>query len=315
VIGVVGRRLVALVPTLLLISFGVFALVTLVPGDAAATIAGGASADPARVAEIRHELGLDDPLLVQYEHWLEGAVHLDFGDSLIGRTPVSADLSRRCPITASIALGALAVALLIGIPVGLLAGVRPRSRLDRVLLVGTSVGVAVPSFLVATVLITFVAVELHWLDPIGYTPFGSSPWQWFRHLILPCVSLGIGGAAGIARQLRAALIGEMRKQYVRTAWAMGATPVRVVLKHALKNASLPVVTTLGLELASLLGGAVIIEYLFAIEGLGSYMIRAIPAFDVPVIQGVTIVIVLAYVVVTLLVDLAYTLLDPRVRIR
>jgi peptide/nickel transport system permease protein len=309
------RRVLLLVPVLLLVSFGVFMLSALVPGDAAVTLAGGDSATLERIEEVRTQLGLDDPLLVQYWHWLTDAVRLDFGTSLYGGSlTVWDEISARVPVTFGLALLALLIGVLIGVPVGIAAAMRPGGLLDRTCLVGTSVGIAIPNFFLAMVLITVFAVQFELLPALGFTRFTDDPVEWFRTMLLPAVSLALFPAASLARQVRAALIDVLQSNYVRTAWATGGGPVRVVGKHALKNAAIPAVTVLGLQLTALLGGAVIIEQLFSIPGLGSYMLRALSASDLPVIQGVTITFVVVHVFLNLLVDISYGFLNPKVRV-
>jgi peptide/nickel transport system permease protein len=312
--ALIARRLVALLPILLLVSLGVFALVTVVPGDAAARIAGGADASLEEIEAVRTELGLDDPLLVQYGRWLQGAVRLDLGESYISGRSVTDEIRSRMPITLAIAFGAIAVAVVLGVPAGIVAGTRPGGLVDRACLLGTSLGIAVPNFVVAIVLVTVFAVNLGWFDPTGFVRFSDSPSGWLRSLILPSLALGAWAAASLARQVRAGLIDVLATSYVRTAWAKGARPGRVVGKHALKNAAIPAVTVLGLQLGTLLGGAVIVEQIFSIQGLGIYLVRAIIDFDLPVIQGVTIVFVLTYALINLVVDVAYGWLNPKVRV-
>lgn len=314
-LGMIVRRLVALVPVLLLVSFGVFMLSTLVPGDAAVTLAGGDSATIERIEEVRAQLGLDDPLLTQYVRWLGDAVRLDFGTSLYGGSlSVWDEISARIPVTFGLALLALLIGVVVGVPVGIAAAMRPGGILDRLCLVTTSIGIAVPNFFVAMLLITVFAVNLGWLPALGFTRFTDDPLEWLRTMILPATSLALFPAAALARQVRAALIDVLQSNYVRTAWASGGSPVRVVGKHALKNAGIPAVTVLGLQLTALIGGAVIIEQLFSIPGLGSYMLRALSQSDLPVIQGVTITFVVMHVLLNLLVDISYGFLNPKVRV-
>jgi peptide/nickel transport system permease protein len=308
------RRLLSLVPLLLLVSFGVFVLVALVPGDAATTLAGGENATPERVAAVRDQLHLDDPLVSQYGRWLGNAVQGDLGESLFSHVPVVDDIRDRFPITLGLALAALVVGLLIGIPVGVFSALRPGRPVDKASRVGTSLAIAIPNYWLAIELVVLFAVTWKWLPPSGYVKFTEDPWGWLEHIVLPAIALGVWSAASLARQLRASLIDALDTRYVRTAWAKGASTRRVVLKHAMKNAAIPVVTVLGLQIGFLLGGTVIIEQIFSIPGMGPYFIRAVTSFDVPVIQGVAIVFVLITVALSLLVDISYGLLDPRVRV-
>jgi peptide/nickel transport system permease protein len=308
------RRMLALVPLLLLVSLAVFSLTLLLPGDPAITLAGGDGASPEAIERVRQELGLDDPFPVRYGRWLGSALRFDFGKSLENGKPVADDIRARLPVTFGIALSALAVSLLIGVPAGILGGVRPGSWMDRVGVLTASLGIALPGFWLAMLLVGVFAVRLAWLPAIGYRSFTESPTDWFRHVVLPALALGTAGAASLARQLRAALVDVLDAPYVRTAWAKGARPRRVIAVHALRNAALPAITILGLQFSALLGGTVIIEQIFGIPGLGTYALRAILSNDLPVIQGVTIVYVLVHVLFNLVVDLSYGLLDPRIRL-
>lgn len=313
-LGLILRRLVAIVPLLLVVSFVVFSLTYLLPGDPATTMAGGVNASPADIERIQEEFGFDDPLVTQYARWLKNAVRLDFGDSLIDQKPVSEEIARRFPVTLSLALSAMAVGLMIGIPLGIMAGMRPGSARDKMSVGVASLGVAIPNFWLAMVLVAVFALELGWFPALGWTNFQDDPREWLNHVVLPAVALGVWAAASLARQLRSGLIDTLDSNYVRTAWAKGGRERRVVGKHALKNAAIPAVTVIALQLSTLLGGAVVVEQLFSIPGLGSYMIAAIRSYDIPVIQGVTVIFVLIYVVMNLLVDISYGYFNPRVRV-
>ena len=308
------RRLAGLVPLLLVLSVAVFLLVYLVPGDPAVTIAGGEAATPERVREVREELGLDQPFVVQYVDWLGDAVRLDFGHSLYSGRSVGDELRHRLPITASLVLGALVFALAVGIPLGALGGTRPGSRTDTAVTTLASAAIAMPSFWLAMILIVFFGLELSWFPVRGYVPFGESPVEWLRHLVLPSVALGTLMAATLARQLRGALADVLDADYVRTAHAKGLAPFRVVGKHALKNAAMPAVTVLGLQVGYLFGGTVIVEQIFAIQGVGTYMVTAISGQDVPIIQGGIMMLAVFVVLANLAVDIAYGFLNPKVRV-
>jgi peptide/nickel transport system permease protein len=314
VAGLVVRRLLALIPTMLIVSFAVFGLVTLVPGDAAAYLAGGDSASPEKVIQVREQLGLDDPFLTQYGRWLKSAATGDLGKSLNSGEPVTSEIRKLFPVTASIVLVALVFGLLIGLPAGLLAGVRPGGKLDRSLMAGTTFGIAVPNFWLAMILITYFAVHWHIFPAIGFTRFGESPFEWLKSVTLPALALSVGLAASLARQVRAALSDVMGSSYIRTAWATGGSVPRVIGKHALKNAAIPALTVLGLQLGGLLGGAVIIEQIFAVPGIGLHVLRAIRTFDLPVIQGVALMFVVINMTLSLLIDVAYGYLNPKVRV-
>jgi len=302
-----------MIPMLLIVSFVVFAFTFLLPGDPARDIAGGLSASPVRVAQLRHQLGLDQPLVTQYLRWLGRLLTLNLGTSLFSGESVSSQLAQRFPVTLSIALGALVVGLLLGFPAGLAAGGRPGSILDRLITVGSSVGIGMPDFWLGIVLIIVFAVKIHLLPAVGYESLTASPLEWARHLLMAWIALGVAIAATIARQLRGSVIDELRQDYARSARSIGLEHRAVLIRHVLRNAVTPVVTLTGLQFAYLLGGTVIIEQIFGIPGLGSYFLQAITSKDVPVIQGVTLVVAVTFLVMNLLVDIAYAWLNPEIR--
>jgi peptide/nickel transport system permease protein len=317
-LGMIARRVLSLIPVLLVVTFVVFLLVELVPGDAAQSVAGGANATPEKIAEVREELGLDRPVLERYVDWLGDAVQLDFGKSYASYNNVAAptvaeEIVERLPVSLGLALAGLLVAIVIGIPLGILAGMRPGGVVDRLSVTGTSFGLAIPNFVLAFFLIQVFALSLDWFPAQGYTKFSDDPSAWLESIVLPAISLGVLAAASVARQTRAALIDVLQSNYVRTAFAVGTGTRRTVVKYAFKNASIPTVTVLGLQLAGLIGGVVIIEQIFVIPGLGTYMLRALTLPDVPVIQAVTVTFVVVYVLLNLVVDISYGYLNPRVR--
>jgi peptide/nickel transport system permease protein len=314
VIAYVLRRLVAIIPLLLLISFAVFSLTLLIPGDPARQIL-GPNAPASQVAQLRHQMGLDQPYFVQYWHWLVNALHGNLGRSIQENSSVSHEIAQRFPVTFSIAIGGLAVTLLVGVPLGVLAGTRPGSLADRFVTIGTSTMLAIPDFWLAILLVLLFSVNLKVLPAIGYVPFTQSPLEWASHLCLPWIAVGVGGAATLARQLRGSLADALEQDYVRTAEAKGVRGSVVVLKHALKNASIAPVTILGIIFAYTLGGTVLIEYIFSIPGMGQYFYQALNSKDVPVIQGVTLLVALIFITVNLLVDVLYAYLNPKVRLR
>ena len=310
----IGRRLLITIPLLVLITLGVFSLVLIIPGDPAQTLAGGAHASPATVARIRAELHLDEPFFVQYWHWLTGVLRGHLGYSLFKSQSVASGIRERLPITVSIAVGGMVLAVVLGLPAGIIAGLRPRSWADRAVSVGSSLGVAIPDFWLAMILVVVLAVNLHLLSPLGYVPFAQSPSEWFSHLIMPWLALGIGGAATVARQTRGSMIDTLRKDYIRTAEAKGLSSARIIAKHACKNALSPVITLIGIQFGYLLGGTFIIEQIFSLPGLGTYMLDAISDKDLPVIQGVALVTALLFVLINLAVDVIYGFLNPKIRL-
>ncbi|MBN9733941.1 MULTISPECIES: ABC transporter permease [unclassified Pseudonocardia] len=311
-LGLLVRRLAFTVPMLVVVSFCVFSLIVLVPGDPAVALA-GENPDPAQIAAVRERLGLDDPFLLQFWNWFSGVVQGDLGQSLFSSQPVSEAVFSRLPATLSLALLSLAVALVLGVTVGVVAAMRPGSRLDRVATFAASLGVAVPYFWVGMILVLLLAINAAIFPAVGYVPLTENPLQWFLHLVLPATALGLAPAAVIARQTRAGMTGVLREDYVRTATAKGLPPARVVGRHALKNAAVPVVTAFGLEASRLIGGTVVIEQLFALPGLGSLAYTSVFARDFPMVQGVLLVVAALVLLINLLVDLSYGYFDPRIR--
>jgi peptide/nickel transport system permease protein len=302
------------VPLVLIISFLVFAMSFLIPGDPARTLAGGLHAQESRVIQVRHQLGLDKPVVLQYWRWLTHAVSGNLGRSLYTQGSVAGEIAHRFPITLSMALGALVVIVVLGVPAGIAAGTHPGGVMDRLVTLGTSAAIAIPDFWLGIMLVILFAVKLKALPAIGYVPFTTSPVEWATHLYLPWLALGIAGAAPLARQLRGALIDVLEQDYIRTAGAKGLPPRRIILKHALKNAAIAPVTVLGIQFAYLLGGTVILEYIFSIPGLGLYYFDALSNRDLPVLQGVTLVIALTFVLLNLAVDVLYAYINPKVRL-
>lgn len=310
----IGRRLLTLVPTLLVVTFGVFLLVQLLPADPAVVAAGGESATPEAIVQARQDLHLDDPLLTQYWRWLTGAVQGDLGDSYTRHTAVVDDLRHRVPVTLGLVFAATVFAVVLAVPLGILSGLRPNGAVDQGSRVLATAAVAIPSFLLALILVIVFAVQLRWLPPNGYVKFSESPTEWLRYITLPAIALGMGIAAAIMRQLRAALVDELDTNHIRTAWAIGGAAPRVVGRHGLKNASSPAITILGLQIAGLVGGAVLVEQIFAIPGIGQYMLGAITQADVPVIQGCVLVLAILQILMSLSVDITYAVLNPKVRV-
>ncbi len=308
------RRLLALVPVLLIVSFAVFFLLALVPGNPAITLAGGVSATPAQIAHVTAQLHLNDPLLVQYGRWLGNALHGNLGTSISTGQPVTQQIEQRFPVTFGLVVASAIVSLVVGIPVGLVSGIRPQGAVDGGARTFTTLGLAVPSFWLAVILVSIFAVHWHVFPPTGYTSISTSFSGWCRDMTLPAVTLGVLVGATLARQLRASLIDTLDTPYIRTAWAKGGTRRSVLFRHGLKNAAMPVVTVFGIQIGYLLGGAVIIEQIFAIPGLGTYMLAGITEHDLPVVQGVALVFVLFQMAMSLLVDISYGYLNPKVRV-
>jgi peptide/nickel transport system permease protein len=302
------------VPVLLIVSFAVFFLLALVPGNPAITLAGGVSATPAQIAHVTAVLHLNDPFLVQYWHWLYNALHGNLGTSISTGQPVTQQIEQRFPVTFGLVVASAIVALVVGIPVGLVSGIRPQGPVDSGARAFTTLGLAIPSFWLAVLLVSIFAVHWKIFPPTGYVSITQSFTGWLKDITLPAVTLGVLVGVTIARQLRASLIDVLDTPYIRTAWAKGGTRRSVLFKHGLKNAAMPVVTVFGIQIGYLLGGAVIIEQIFAMPGLGPYMLSGITDHDLPVVQGVALVFVLFQMAMSLLVDISYGYLNPKVRV-
>ena len=307
------RRVLAVVPVLLVVSLVVFLILRLAPGDPAAVIAGN-SATNADIEQIRAALNLDRPLPVQYGLWLADVVRGDLGYSYFLNLPVTTLVEQRVEPTLALALGTLVFAVLLAVPLGTLAAWRMGGWLDRALSVLSVAGFSVPVFVVGYVLIYLFAMQLDWLPVQGYRSFAeSSLWDWARQLLMPWFALGIIYIALIARVTRASVSEALTEDYIRTARAKGLGESAVLLRHALANAAVPIVTVIGIGVALLIGGVVVTETVFAIPGLGSFTVDAVLNRDFPVIQGLVLLFAVCYVVVNLLIDLSYLVLDPRIR--
>lgn len=300
------RRLLLLIPILLAVLTLVFSFLRFIPGDPVEAML-GENAQPADMADMRKELMLDQPPAKQYLHYLWRIVHGDLGKSWSLDTDVSGLVLRKLPATVELAVGAMIVAILISFPLAIYAARRPNSIGDRAATVLAVMGVAVPHFWLGPLLILFFSIYLGWLPVSGRGTF--------VHLILPSITLGTGLAAILTRMLRASLIEELRSDYVRTARAKGAGETRLVFRHALRNAFLPVLTILGLQFGSLLTGAIITETIFAWPGIGRLLIQAIFSRDYPLVQGCILIFALLYTAVNLIVDILYGVLDPRIQVR
>lgn len=302
------KRLFHLVPVLLVVSAVTFGLIYLAPGDPAvmALRAAGMEPDAEAVEQIRHELGLDDPVFLQYFRWLWRALHGDLGRSIRTGKEVSGELLGRFPATMALALAALAIAMLLSFPLGVLAAVRKGSVMDHASRVMSLAGASIPGFFLGILLIQIFAVKLKVLPVMGY-----GGW---RHLILPAITIGLGMAAVYTRMLRAGVLEILGEDFIRVARAKGLSEARVVGKHAIRNAILPTMTLVGTGFGYLLGGAVIVETIFVWPGLGKLAVDAIFNRDYPVVQGYALLMTLIFVLVNMAVDIAYTVVDPRIRV-
>ncbi|MGH7321734.1 MAG: ABC transporter permease [Candidatus Rokuibacteriota bacterium] len=308
-----AQRLAISVVTLFMISIVVFAGVRLIPGDPARVLA-GAEADEAGLEEIRRKYGLRDPIPVQYVRWVGLAVRGDLGESIRTREAVTRVVRLKLPITIQLAGYALGVALLIAIPMGVLAAVRRNTVWDY-LASGVSLsGVSIPNFWLGIMLILFVSVRLGWLPASGFVPLLEDPWGNTQRMVMPALVLGAALAAVLMRQTRNSMIEVLSADYVRTARAKGIAPRAVVFRHAFRNGLIPVITILGLQMGMLISGAVVTEQIFVVPGFGRLIVEAVFTRDYPLVQGVVLITASAYVLINLLVDVSYSLLNPRIRV-
>jgi len=311
-LGYFVRRLLATIPVIGMVAFFVFALLYLTPGDPAAVIAGDI-ATVADIERIRHQLGLDQPLLTRFWSWASAVLHGDLGISIFTNLPVTQLIGQRVEPTLSLALCTLIVAVLVAVPMGVIAAWKVGRLIDRLVMLFSVAGFSMPVFVLAYLLIYAFAIDLDWLPVQGYTPLREGLWPWLRHLILPSIALGTIYIALIARITRATMLEVLAQDYVRTAHAKGLAPVAVLMRHALKNAAVPIVTIIGIGIALLISGVVVTESVFAIPGIGRLTVDAIIRRDYPIIQGVILIFSAIYVLVNLAVDLSYRLFDPRIQ--
>lgn len=308
----VAKRAGSTIPVLLLVGLITFLMLELTPGDPASVVA-GEDATAEQIEEAREALGLNRPLHERFGEWVSNTVRGDLGESFVSSEPVLQAILNRLPITASLTLGAILFGLLIAIPAGIFAAIKSGTWLDRFTIFNTSLGIASPEFFVALLAILLFALTLGWFPATGYVPFTEDPVEWARRIALPSFALGVGVAAELTRHMRASMRDVLQKEYIQTARAKGLSVTSVNIKHALKNASLPVITVLGLQVRRLLGGTVIVEQIFAINGVGALAVRAVFFRDLPVLLGVALVTAVIVLVVNFLVDLSYGYLDPKVR--
>jgi peptide/nickel transport system permease protein len=308
----VARRVIATIPVMAVVALFVFSLLYIAPGDPAAVIAGD-QATPDDVERIRQSLGLDRPFLIRFGEWAWQILHGDLGTSIFTNLPVTTMIAQRFEPTLSLMAITLIFAVGVAVPIGVLAAWKAGTFIDRLIMAFAVFGFSVPVFVIAYLLAYLFALELEWLPVQGYTPLSEGLWPWFQNLILPAIALGCVYIALIARVTRAAMLEVLQQDYVRTARAKGIAQGGILFVHALKNAAVPIVTVIGIGIALLIGGAVVTESVFAIPGLGRLTVDAILRRDYPLIQGLVLLFSFVYVLVNLMIDLSYTLLDPRIR--
>jgi peptide/nickel transport system permease protein len=314
-LGYVVRRICVAAGLVLIVATLVFLAIHLVPGDPAELLLsqGGVAPDPATVAELREKLGLDAPLLDQYVNYLAALLHGNLGSSLIDDHSVAAEIALRLPRTLELIAAAAVLAILLGLPAGTLAALHAGSLADRLASAAAGIALSIPVFVVGTVAILLFAQKLRWVPAGGYVPFERDALGHLLVLAMPAGTIALGLAAVIFRMTRTSVLEVAARDYVRAARARGIAPGRIVLNHVLRNALLPVVTVLALHLGSLLGGTVLVEYVFNWPGLSGYLVRAVELRDYPEVTGIVLVISILFVLLNLAVDLTYAVLDPRVR--
>ena len=307
----VARRLLFMLPVALLVSFVTFMLIHLVPGDPARVLL-GEEATPQSVAALRQQLGLDRPLGVQYGLWLWQAIHGNLGESIQLQQPVIQAIWQRLPVTIELGVASLIFSVALAVPLGVMAATNPNGRLDWLVNVTSLLGTAIPSFVLGLLLILVFAVFIRIFPPGGYVPFSEDPLGNLRDLVLPAVALGVGAVAVNLRQVRTSMLEVLHEDYIRTAWAKGLRPRQVNYRHALRNALMPLLTIVGLQVGAILAGTFVIETIFLWPGIGALTIQSIFSKDYSVVQGVVLLAALSYMAVNLFVDIGYRVLDPRV---
>jgi peptide/nickel transport system permease protein len=310
--GYIFRRLLATIPVMAIVAILVFLMLRLTPSDPAAIIAGD-YANSDQIEEIRKRLGLDQPVIKQFAIWITGMAQGDFGESFFYKKKVADLILERLEPTLSLSLLTIVLAVLIAIPLGVLAAQTHGTWIDRIVMGFSVLGFSVPVFVVGYVLIYVFAIHLNWLPVQGYQRIGDGFWGWLERLILPALTLSIVFVALIARMTRTSVLEVLNEDYIRTARAKGQTELKILVRHALANAAVPILTIIGLTVAILIGGVVVTESVYTLPGLGLLTVDAVLARDYPTIQAVILLFSLAYVLINLMVDLAYTLFDPRIR--
>lgn len=311
-LGFILRRILATIPVVLVVAIFVFLMLRMTPADPAAIIAGD-NANAEQVAAIRKQLGLDQPIYTQFFIWSGKLLQGDFGESFFFKKTVASLIADRVQATLSLAFFTIVLAVMIAVPIGVLAAAKQGSWIDRIVMGFSVMGFSVPVFVIGYLLIYVFAIQLNWLPVQGYTRIELGVWEWGKRLILPAVTLSVVYVALIARMTRTSMLEVLSEDYVRTARAKGQIERKVLFRHALRNAAVPIVTVIGLGIALLIGGVVVTESVYTIPGLGRLTVDAVLARDYPVIQAVILLFSLIYVMVNLAVDIIYTVLDPRIR--
>lgn len=315
-LGYAARRLLQLVPTLLGMSLLIFALVRLLPGDVAVALTGGETGStPAAREAVRKALGLDHPLPVQYFHFVTGFFTGHLGHSFLSGQPVAGIIGHAIPITLELTVLAMVFAVVVGLPLGVLSAVKKNSAGDIVARVGGLLGLSLPNFWVATLLLLLTSTVFHWVPPVNWIPFWKDPLSNLQQVAIPAFSVSLYPLASVMRMTRASVLEVLREDYVRTARAKGTPWREVVVKHALRNSLIPVITVIGMQVGNLLGGATIVEVIFGLPGIGNTLVQAIYLRDYPIIEVAAVLLAAVFVLLNLVVDLLYGVLDPRIEQR
>jgi peptide/nickel transport system permease protein len=312
--GYIARRLMQGIPVLLIITAIVFGVVAFIPGDPAAVVLGHA-ATPENVAALRHQMGLDKPLPLGYATWLSHVLQGDLGQSILSRQPVVVLIGRALPITIYLSLFGLFIALAIAIPAGTIAGLRRNSWLDVVFTTWAFLGVSIPGFWLAIVLVYVFGVVLGWVPLLGYISLQEDPGESLKTMVMPALTLGLLLSGPLTRYLRSSILQTLAQEHVLVARGKGLAERQVIAGHIVRNSLIPFITVLGVQFGYLIGGAVIVENVFALPGMGDLVVSAIGNRDYPVIQGAVLVVATGIVLITMLVDILYAFLDPRIRLR
>lgn len=307
----VVRRLLTVAPTILVVATVTFIAIQIIPGDIVEILL-GTDARPDDVARLRREFGLDRPLAVRYVEWLGRLARGDLGTSISFREPVVRLLWQRLPVTLSVAVSAMFVAVVLAVPLGVLAARRAWSPLDLGVLAGSQMGLAIPTFWLGILLLLWLAAATPVFPLQGYAAFSANPLEWLRHLALPAFALGTERAAALVRLVRASVLDELNRDYVRTAHSKGLGGRVILRRHVLRNSLIPVITVAGLQLGYLMGGAIVIEQVFGLPGLGRLLLQGIFARDLAIVQGAVLTIALMFALLNLAVDLLYAVVDPRI---
>ncbi|MES4792425.1 MAG: hypothetical protein C4321_05040 [Chloroflexota bacterium] len=306
------RRLLLSIPTLLIVSFLIFGILRLDP-DAAVAARLGEGYTPEAAEQLKEELGLNNPIATEYVKWLGNLLRGDWGTSLYTYRPVLDEVLPKVGVTLELALVAVVFAVIVGIPIGVISAIRQDTLLDYLLRGFSILGLSVPGFVIATFVLAFLAIQFQWIPPTQYAAPWENPMGNFQQFALAGFILSLSTAASVMRYARTMMLDVLRQDYIRTAWAKGLRERVIITRHALKNVLLPVVTVIGLTMATLVGGTVIFESLFTLNGVGRILIRGVYERDYPLVQGITLLFAIAVVVINLVVDISYSLLDPRAR--